>query len=288
MVEARPRYLQKYLDDFNKEIEDTEETVELTGEAAIALAEAVRDDDDGCADPNSASIIVDSKGNYYFQPCKSTVTDQTPAKKNASPTKLANKKSGKKLKAFSPAVRKIKTENLSDDTLKQQSIISYFNPEETYEFNETIASNDDETFNHTIPEEFKVQKFVKLVDAKNESKAGCFICPYCPYSSHKKFLLTRHLNVHTSEKGFQCTICERKFKTRTSLMNHYNTHAGVKPHKCPDCDRAFTTSGELIRHTRYKHTGYKPHKCTECSYASVEFSKLRRHMTCHTGEREFH
>ncbi|KAH8380508.1 hypothetical protein KR009_011150 [Drosophila setifemur] len=116
---------------------------------------------------------------------------------------------------------------------------------------------------------------------------GKFACSKCPYTSNKKFLITRHCRHHDEEPAFKCSICERAFRSNVGLVNHMNTHMGRKPHKCKFCESAFTTSGELIRHTRYRHTKEKPHKCTECSYASVELTKLRRHMTCHTGERPY-
>lgn len=113
------------------------------------------------------------------------------------------------------------------------------------------------------------------------------VCNYCNYTTHKRYLLSRHMKSHSEDRPHRCGICERGFKTAASLQNHVNTHSGVRPHNCKDCDAQFTTSGELVRHVRYKHTHEKPHACSECDYASVELSKLKRHMRCHTGERPY-
>lgn len=115
----------------------------------------------------------------------------------------------------------------------------------------------------------------------------CFTCNFCSYTSHRRYLLLRHMKSHSEERPHKCEVCERGFKTYASLQNHLNMHNGVKPHVCKYCNSPFTTSGELVRHVRYKHTHEKPHKCTECDYASVELSKLRRHVRCHTGERPY-
>lgn len=124
---------------------------------------------------------------------------------------------------------------------------------------------------------------------KRKSKAvpGGHVCNYCTYTTHKRYLLSRHMKSHSEDRPHRCGICERGFKTAASLQNHVNTHSGVRPHPCKLCDAQFTTSGELVRHVRYKHTHEKPHKCPECDYASVELSKLKRHMRCHTGERPY-
>lgn len=123
--------------------------------------------------------------------------------------------------------------------------------------------------------------------SKKKSGSGGHVCNYCSYTTHKRYLLSRHMKSHSEDRPHRCGICERGFKTAASLQNHVNTHSGVRPHSCKLCDAQFTTSGELVRHIRYKHTHEKPHKCPECDYASVELSKLKRHMRCHTGERPY-
>ncbi|XP_069364846.1 transcriptional repressor CTCF-like isoform X2 [Maniola hyperantus] len=129
----------------------------------------------------------------------------------------------------------------------------------------------------------------KLTFAMKRSKhlRPSFTCSFCPYTSHRRYLLLRHMKTHSEERPHKCNVCERGFKTMASLQNHVNMHNGVKPHVCKYCKSPFTTSGELVRHVRYRHTHEKPHKCTECDYASVELSKLRRHVRCHTGERPY-
>lgn len=114
-----------------------------------------------------------------------------------------------------------------------------------------------------------------------------FVCNFCDYTSHRRYLLLRHMKSHSEDRPHKCSVCERGFKTMASLQNHVNMHNGIKPHVCKYCNSPFTTSGELVRHVRYRHTHEKPHKCSECDYASVELSKLRRHVRCHTGERPY-
>ncbi|XP_060857315.1 transcriptional repressor CTCFL-like [Metopolophium dirhodum] len=137
-----------------------------------------------------------------------------------------------------------------------------------------------------IEEEDEKTKILRLVPKKSQTSL-LHLCDYCPYSTGKRYLLSRHMKSHSKERPHICTICDRGFKTLTSLQNHVNTHTGTKPYSCRSCPSNFTTSGELVRHVRYKHTHEKPHKCTVCDYASVELSKMRNHMRCHTGERPY-
>ncbi|XP_063546922.1 transcriptional repressor CTCF-like isoform X1 [Cydia strobilella] len=122
---------------------------------------------------------------------------------------------------------------------------------------------------------------------KRRNMRSKFTCTFCNYTSHRRYLLLRHMKTHSEDRPYKCKVCERGFKTMASLQNHVNMHNGVKPHVCKYCNSPFTTSGELVRHVRYRHTHEKPHKCTDCDYASVELSKLRRHVRCHTGERPY-
>lgn len=124
-------------------------------------------------------------------------------------------------------------------------------------------------------------------ESKQLKKRAPFTCNFCTYSSHRQFLVLRHLKTHSNERPHKCDVCERGFKTAGGLQNHMNTHNGVKPKVCNYCNNRYTTSGELIRHIRYIHTHEKPHKCTQCDYAAVEMAKLRRHLLLHTGERPY-
>ncbi|KAH8333347.1 hypothetical protein KR067_006452 [Drosophila pandora] len=181
--------------------------------------------------------------------------------------------------------------NLEDYAVEASIVddIEQINQDEVYEFENqapVLEAEEDSPKQEFVITETQVSLKPAMVQTKGDS-GTTYTCPKCPYTSNKRFLITRHCRGHDEEPSFKCSICERAFRTKAGLVNHMNTHTGTKPHKCKFCESAFTTSGELIRHTRYKHTKEKPHKCTECNYASVELTKLRRHMTCHTGERPY-
>ncbi|XP_013199483.2 transcriptional repressor CTCF isoform X2 [Amyelois transitella] len=160
--------------------------------------------------------------------------------------------------------------------------------DDVYIFDEEEAN--DEEQQQSEAEELLEKKPKPVTGGKKTSRQYLrphFTCSFCTYTSHRRYLLLRHMKTHSEDRPHKCNVCERGFKTVASLQNHLNMHNGVKPHICKYCKSPFTTSGELVRHVRYKHTHEKPHKCSECDYASVELSKLRRHVRCHTGERPY-
>lgn len=45
-------------------------------------------------------------------------------------------------------------------------------------------------------------------------------CPYCDYSSHRKWNVSAHIRTHTAEKPFECFVCKRRFTQRSTLTRH--------------------------------------------------------------------
>ncbi|CAI4224639.1 unnamed protein product [Auanema sp. JU1783] len=52
------------------------------------------------------------------------------------------------------------------------------------------------------------------------------------------------------EKKFTCTICQKKFANKFLLNKHIFIHTGLRPHKCPDCCKSFNRKDNLLRHRK--------------------------------------
>ncbi|XP_037933708.1 transcriptional repressor CTCFL-like [Teleopsis dalmanni] len=291
--------LQTYLDAFNEEIEEGDQTVVTLNSETIAAL--------GCGDQTAQSLF--SEGNnanvkdisigvdgelFYVNETENSPKNDTvelEIQNNNVKGKVLRHKSKRNVRkevVLAPAeedqdaqieyVVIIEGENQGDGEGDDLEIKP--NVKEIYEFDETESVPENDKSVGIAAREGRLKQ--------NANSSGeLFKCGYCSYAAPKRYILSRHLASHSDYRPYKCSVCERGFKKNAALHNHMNVHLGKKPHQCKSCEMAFTTSGELLRHVRYRHTKEKPHKCTECDYCSVEVSKLTRHMRCHTGERPY-
>lgn len=107
---------------------------------------------------------------------------------------------------------------------------------------------------------------------------------------NQKQKVLRHLQTHTGDRPFECSICHKRFSEKNTLAQHQRTHTNEKPYVCdyPGCKKAFAVAGSLTIHKR-THTGEKPFRCPwpGCEKAFSESSNLTKHQRIHTGERPF-
>ncbi|XP_052746494.1 transcriptional repressor CTCF isoform X2 [Bicyclus anynana] len=266
--------LQTYLDSFEQHDEDSTTTV-------IAVNGSGDEADTG------VTYFMDEEGRYYYQPsADSQNLVSLPVEQDedsTEETQILVDGEGYQTMTFVPSEgngTEMSYVLVVQEETKPVINIDIKDEEEktcdVYAFDEEELEDSDDDDTEAIP-----------TKTKNRQNRPEYTCGVCKYSSHRRYLLLRHMKTHSDERPHKCNVCERGFKTVAALQNHVNMHNGIKPHVCKYCKSPFTTSGELVRHVRYRHTHEKPHKCTECDYASVERSKLRRHVRCHTGERPY-
>ncbi|XP_045781676.1 transcriptional repressor CTCF-like [Maniola jurtina] len=281
--------LQTYLNSFDKENETTATVIAVNGGGDEA--------------DTGVTYFVDEECRYYYQPSgdnQNLVSLPTESEADDSPeipqeaqmlvdgeayhtvTLVPSEENGELsyVLVMQEETKPIMNIDIKVDQDEEKNNDVYKFDEEEEEEKEPVIECADE-----VEETIKPKK--TFGTRRNKHLRPIFTCNFCPYSSHRRYLLLRHMKTHSEDRPHKCNLCERGFKTTASLQNHVNMHNGVKPHVCKYCKSPFTTSGELVRHVRYRHTREKPHKCTECDYASVELSKLWRHKRCHTGERPY-
>uniref|UniRef100_A0A2A4K7B4 C2H2-type domain-containing protein n=1 Tax=Heliothis virescens TaxID=7102 RepID=A0A2A4K7B4_HELVI len=122
-------------------------------------------------------------------------------------------------------------------------------------------------------------------------ESGEYKCDQCEKTFANKIRLREH-NKRT-HLGFsarnKCPYCSEKFNDYWKKMDHMIKEHGVEQPvlKCSACDRTFSTQRSLSVHTKKDHLMERRHKCTECDMRFFGMSGLKKHMTKHTGLRQF-
>ncbi|CAI9732553.1 PR domain zinc finger protein 10-like [Octopus vulgaris] len=139
-----------------------------------------------------------------------------------------------------------------------------------------------------------------------------------------KFLLDRHMLIHSAPRNHKCFFCEKSFGRRDHLTSHLNTHKPDKPtwvckqcgkqyisrfmHKthmamhaaekgkinnCPICNKKYDNKDDLLLHLKI-HGGIvypkgldKTHKCLECSKVFAKRKDMKRHLVVHSRKKEY-
>lgn len=112
------------------------------------------------------------------------------------------------------------------------------------------------------------------VRPQEASPYRCGIC--CKGFFHPEKLQV-HLQIHSGQRPFVCTVCGRKVKKIGDMYRHLRTHTGEKPYKCQVCGKGFAQNGNLKDHMKV-HTGEKPHVCDLCGQGFARKILLKDHI----------
>ncbi|GFS66036.1 hypothetical protein TNIN_85062 [Trichonephila inaurata madagascariensis] len=131
-----------------------------------------------------------------------------------------------------------------------------------------------------------------------------FACPQCPYTSHYKSNLNRHIRKHSGERPFvckidfdgswikdsdassseqkkrhlhHCTLCSYATSNKCHLKTHFRKHTGERPYLCKVCGKGYSSKQNLQSH-EYLHAMQKLHTCKICKENFRNKSALEYHM----------
>ena len=113
-----------------------------------------------------------------------------------------------------------------------------------------------------------------------------WICLSCGKEFNQKYLLKRHIPIHTDERKFKCIYCDKLFRQNSTLSQHIAAiHSGNKPFVCEVCNKCFSRVSILINHCKTHKE--KQHQCTICDKSFHQKSNLNTHMNTHLAEKPF-
>ena len=105
-------------------------------------------------------------------------------------------------------------------------------------------------------------------------------------------MYTNSHHVYFAGTLYHCTVCARLFKTETELNTHecgrtQGVSGKEKIHKCNTCEKMFVQKGHLTKHIRTVHEKVARLSCPYCKYRTDCQRNLTRHISTHTGEKQF-
>ncbi|XP_010521148.1 PREDICTED: transcription factor IIIA [Tarenaya hassleriana] len=141
-------------------------------------------------------------------------------------------------------------------------------------------------------------------EEEEEDSNGKNICPECGACFKKPAHLKQHMQSHSDERLFKCSVddCTASFRRKDHLNRHILSHKG-KLFKCPveGCSSEFSVQSNIKRHVKQFHektdgcnddgdhaqdesaSSQKQHVCQEigCGKAFRYPSKLQKHQDSH-------
>ncbi len=106
-------------------------------------------------------------------------------------------------------------------------------------------------------------------------------CPECGKVLSRAGLKA-HMQHHTGDYKYNCTLCTKGFTTKRHLTDHLKKHEG-RSSVCEYCLKAFKSSSVLQRHL-VEHTGRYPFRCSVCNQGFTLRSALVAHENQHWGK----
>uniref|UniRef100_A0A1I8QBZ4 MADF domain-containing protein n=1 Tax=Stomoxys calcitrans TaxID=35570 RepID=A0A1I8QBZ4_STOCA len=125
-----------------------------------------------------------------------------------------------------------------------------------------------------------------------------YTCPHCGLKKVTRNELNIHINFHTFEKKYACSLCSKVFKSVGCLSTHrHQVHEGKpKPKKtaeknaqlyeCRHCGRMLSSEQTRKNH-EMGHTNEKPHVCENCGKRFSTSFNLKKHMIMHAVHKTF-
>ncbi|XP_045783162.1 zinc finger protein 879-like [Maniola jurtina] len=96
---------------------------------------------------------------------------------------------------------------------------------------------------------------------KSRPKAVCEKCGKVYPTSRR---LIQHMQMHTGEKLYKCTICDKGFTTNMSLRIHEMRHSGKNSFQCDVCLKVLSNPANQRRHMLLHEDSRPLYECSHC------------------------
>ncbi|XP_062972840.1 zinc finger protein 142 isoform X2 [Elgaria multicarinata webbii] len=104
-------------------------------------------------------------------------------------------------------------------------------------------------------------------------------CPYCAFSTTRRYRLDAHQSLHTGVGRIACPACGQTFGTNSKLRIHrLRVHEKKPTHFCPLCDYSGYIQNDITRHVNSCHRGELNFACSHCEARFSSETALKQHV----------
>lgn len=115
---------------------------------------------------------------------------------------------------------------------------------------------------------------------ERSTKSRSLRCPHCLERFSEHFRKLKHLKeVHNVTFTFTCEVCKASFPSRRTLTMHTNKYHTQKT-QCEVCKKSFSCITTLKKHM-VCHTGERNYICSLCQKSYRHQKSLKQHMNSH-------
>lgn len=131
-----------------------------------------------------------------------------------------------------------------------------------------------------VNRENEISPVAKKITKLNEVQKLEFPCQYCSEMYGDEKTLQVHMQIHSTDRPFLCSICKRSFTHQHNLKRHMMAHSN-KSVECTICGRGFKETFYLQMHMKV-HSEEHSQKCEICG-EKISKSDLSNHINSHIG-----
>ncbi|XP_053382145.1 uncharacterized protein LOC123540079 [Mercenaria mercenaria] len=142
-----------------------------------------------------------------------------------------------------------------------------------------IPQNDDAESSRVVTVFTDAEKEYISISSQESGKPQ-YSCRKCNQTFRRPYQAREHINFHTGEKPFKCSICDAAYAKRENLAAHVRSvHQGKKgEHKCPKCRRTFLKKENYDAHFEKCEPNYA---CQQCPLKFYRKTHLDNHTPVH-------